>query len=66
VTDSAGVLSLAAVPAAMSVAGLCQVCESARADRQCEQCGSLVCREHFDARLGACVECARESGQRRI
>lgn len=42
----------------MSVAGLCQVCERARADRQCVRCGSLVCEDHFDPELGVCVDCA--------
>ncbi|MFB6113114.1 MAG: hypothetical protein ABEJ58_03295 [Halodesulfurarchaeum sp.] len=46
----------------MSVAGLCQVCESAEARFSCTRCGQLVCEEHFDQELGLCLECARNSG----
>jgi hypothetical protein len=42
----------------MSVAGLCQVCDRARADRQCPRCGSLVCDDHFDDGNGVCADCA--------
>jgi hypothetical protein len=45
----------------VSVTGLCQVCESARAVEQCRRCGTLVCRDHFDADTGFCVDCAREA-----
>lgn len=41
----------------MSVAGLCQICESARADRKCASCGSLVCDDHFEAGVGVCADC---------
>lgn len=42
----------------MSVAGLCQVCEHARADHQCDRCGSLVCEDHYEAERGLCVTCS--------
>lgn len=42
----------------MSVPGLCQVCELAHADRQCDRCGSFVCVDHYDAESGVCVQCA--------
>lgn len=41
----------------MSVAGLCQICEAARADHRCARCGSLVCEDHYDADHGVCVDC---------
>lgn len=47
----------------MSVSSLCQVCQSARADEQCSQCGALVCRTHFERSVGRCAECA--GGQHR-
>jgi hypothetical protein len=48
----------------MSVSGLCQVCESAEAEFQCESCGALVCRSHYDRGAGLCVDCARSGGGR--
>lgn len=42
----------------MSVAGLCQICESGRADHQCRRCGSLVCGDHYEPGRGLCAECA--------
>jgi len=42
----------------MSVAGLCQICEAGRADRQCPRCGSLVCDDHFDRARGVCADCS--------
>ena len=42
----------------MSFQGVCQVCESALADRTCDQCGAFVCDRHFDADTGVCVSCA--------
>ncbi|WP_435359084.1 hypothetical protein [Haloarchaeobius sp. DFWS5] len=42
----------------MSVAGLCQICEDARAEQDCNQCGALVCARHFDREHGMCIECA--------
>ncbi|QLC32936.1 hypothetical protein EFA46_001485 [Halarchaeum sp. CBA1220] len=44
----------------MSVTGLCQLCESAEARSACDRCGAVVCREHYDAELGVCTECAAE------
>jgi hypothetical protein len=46
----------------MSVSGLCQVCEAARADHRCPNCGSLVCDDHYAADAGVCADCA--SGDR--
>ncbi|MEE6210142.1 hypothetical protein U3A55_08250 [Salarchaeum sp. III] len=48
----------------MSVTGVCQVCESADARQACDQCGRVVCREHYDRETGLCTECARQYGDR--
>jgi hypothetical protein len=44
----------------MSVETLCQICESAPAEYQCDRCSALVCPAHYDAATGLCTECARE------
>lgn len=44
----------------MSVASLCDVCQSAQAVEHCERCGANVCREHVATDLGVCTDCARE------
>ena len=46
----------------MSVGGLCQICQSAPAETQCDRCGTLVCEDHLDEDLSVCVECAAELG----
>ncbi len=48
----------------MSVAGLCQVCESRNAEHQCPNCGALVCDVHFEDDLGICTTCASARGDR--
>ena len=47
----------------MSVTGLCSICEAAPARHMCEHCGALVCDDHFDQRVGVCVNCARSMGR---
>ncbi len=49
---------LAAPGSSMSVAGLCGICETARASRQCQQCGTLVCADHYREGQGVCARCA--------
>lgn len=44
----------------MSVSGICEVCENAPAIERCERCGAVVCRDHLDAELGYCTNCATE------
>lgn len=46
----------------MSVAGLCQVCQTANAERRCDRCGTLVCPDHHDDQRGVCVECVVDMG----
>lgn len=43
----------------MSVSGLCEICQTARATDRCPRCGTIVCTEHFDSQYGYCLECAR-------
>ncbi|WP_248895256.1 hypothetical protein [Haloplanus halobius] len=45
----------------MSVAGVCQVCENAVARHTCDNCGALVCTEHYDRATGLCSHCASET-----
>jgi hypothetical protein len=42
----------------MSFVGVCQICESAEGRYACDQCGSLVCGDHYDESLGVCTDCA--------
>lgn len=42
----------------MSIKDVCQVCESHPADHQCDRCGTVICRIHFDAEMRLCAECA--------
>ncbi|WP_439027091.1 hypothetical protein [Haloarchaeobius sp. DT45] len=45
----------------MSVAGLCQICEEARARQHCNRCGAMVCQNHFDREHGMCLDCTRRA-----
>lgn len=51
----------------MSVSGLCEICESKPVEDGCDQCGRLVCVDHFDDASGRCTRCqsefARESSE---
>ena len=49
----------------MSVSGLCQICEEREAEYTCDNCGRVVCGEHYDEDSGLCTECAREAHGRR-
>ncbi|WP_049969824.1 hypothetical protein [Haladaptatus cibarius] len=46
----------------MSVTGLCQICETAKATHDCDRCGALVCDDDWNRDTGFCVECAAEIG----
>lgn len=41
----------------MSVAGLCEICETRPITDGCERCGRLACAEHFDTETGLCSPC---------
>lgn len=43
----------------MGLAGVCQVCENARAEHACRLCGGHVCDTHWSDAIGACSACAR-------
>jgi RecJ-like exonuclease len=42
----------------MSVAELCDICESRQAVHTCRRCGASVCDRHFDDETGLCADCA--------
>lgn len=44
----------------MSVSGLCEICSSNEIEFTCDRCGKLVCEQHYDEKVGLCVECAAE------
>ena len=46
--------------AAMSVAGLCEVCEVKPIDDGCDRCGRLLCDRHHDEQTGLCPSCSSE------
>lgn len=46
----------------MSVAGLCGICEAARAVGSCDRCGTVVCRDHYVEEHGICTVCASAQG----
>jgi hypothetical protein len=50
----------------MSVEGLCSVCETRTARYSCDNCGALVCQEHYQESRGVCVQCASAGGGRRM
>jgi hypothetical protein len=47
----------------MSVSGLCEICEAAEIEDQCDRCGRLVCADHYDRDTGLCTDCAAEVGR---
>jgi hypothetical protein len=46
----------------MSVAGLCELCESESVEDGCDRCGRLVCAHHYDEPTGLCTVCVSEIG----
>ena len=49
----------------MSVASLCELCQSERVIDGCERCGRLVCADHYDRETGLCTDCLAEVGWQR-
>ena len=47
----------------MSVAGLCEICEAATVEDNCDRCGRVVCAKHYDAKTGYCTDCLSELGR---
>lgn len=45
----------------MSISGLCQICESRQAQERCDNCGALVCEQHYDQGLGLCADCSAQA-----
>ena len=43
----------------MSVSGLCQICEVREAQFTCDNCGAVVCEDHYDEDTGLCADCVR-------
>lgn len=43
----------------MSVSGLCQICEVKEGRFTCDNCGAVVCEDHYDDDVGLCLDCAR-------
>lgn len=43
----------------MSVSELCQICEAREARFTCDNCGAVVCEDHYDDDVGFCLNCAR-------
>lgn len=46
----------------MSVAGICELCESDSAEDGCDRCGRVVCAHHYDEPTGLCTMCIAELG----
>ncbi|MCQ4332630.1 hypothetical protein KM295_03820 [Natronomonas sp. F2-12] len=46
----------------MSVAGLCELCESESVEDGCDRCSRLVCAHHYDEPTGLCTLCLSELG----
>ena len=44
----------------MSVAGLCEVCETREVVGACERCGTLVCERHLNEETNYCTSCYAE------
>ena len=47
---------------AMSVAGLCEICEGSTVEDSCDRCGRVVCAKHYDTETGYCTDCLSELG----
>jgi hypothetical protein len=47
----------------MSVAGLCEICETTTVEDNCDRCGRVVCAKHYDTETGYCTDCLSEIGR---
>jgi len=45
----------------MAVETLCQVCENRPGRHDCDRCGTVVCRLHYDAEMRFCADCASKA-----
>jgi hypothetical protein len=45
----------------METETLCQHCEGRPAMRECNRCGTAVCRLHYDGEMGFCADCAAKA-----
>ncbi|MES3516701.1 MAG: hypothetical protein PPP58_03445 [Natronomonas sp.] len=48
----------------MSVAELCELCQTGTIEDGCDRCGRLVCETHYDESTGLCTDCAAEMPER--
>lgn len=48
----------------MSVAGLCEICQTGTVEHTCDRCGNLVCDQHLDRTTGRCTECVADTSGR--
>ncbi len=46
----------------MSVAGLCEVCQTGTVEDGCDRCGRVVCARHYDRETGYCTDCRSDRG----
>lgn len=45
----------------METETLCQHCEGRPAMRECNRCGTAICRLHYDGEMGFCADCAAKA-----
>jgi RecJ-like exonuclease len=45
----------------MDAQTLCQHCEGRPAIHDCDRCGTVVCRLHYDSEMRFCADCAAKA-----